>query len=72
MNETTAQRHGVCPRCEGYGGGEEPEGHENSDCEGSCPECWCPGCHDGESWEAYAAVRVASKPRTWLPQEGSG
>jgi len=63
----TAERHGVCPVCEGYGGGEAPEGHENADCQGSCPKCWCPGCHDGNemtsgwdpcgSWEAYQAVQ---------------
>jgi hypothetical protein len=45
-----AKQSGVCPTCQGHGGGEEPEGHEYSDCEGTCPECWCPGCHDGHDF----------------------
>lgn len=48
--EEAAKLRGVCPRCEGYGGGDEPEGHENSKCLGVCSECWCPGCHDGQDF----------------------
>jgi hypothetical protein len=61
----TAKGHGICPKCEGYGGN-GADGCVNGDCTGSCPACWCPGCHDGHvpipepgggllgSWEAYA------------------
>jgi hypothetical protein len=65
----TAKHHGICPDCEGYGGNSELEGCPNEDCIGSCPSCWCPGCHDGAvecdldpeerpgSWQAYEAVQ---------------
>ena len=67
----TAEHHGVCPTCEGYGGKSDPagDGCPNELCSGSCPACWCPGCHDGQvecaepdsgermgSWEAYEAL----------------
>jgi hypothetical protein len=50
LDRYTAKFHAICPHCEGYGGGKTPEGHEDSDCLGSCPECWCPGCHDGQDF----------------------
>lgn len=65
----TAEEHGVCPVCEGYGGRPDDDAcqAEDSTCPGSCPQCWCPGCHDGQdvafdedldehpmgSWRAY-------------------
>ncbi|HEY0390998.1 MAG TPA: hypothetical protein VGC63_04750 [Solirubrobacterales bacterium] len=45
-----AKERRICPVCEGYGGGDAPEGHENSTCAGVCPECWCPGCHEGHDF----------------------
>jgi hypothetical protein len=65
----TAKHHGVCPECEGYSGG-DIEDCPNPICIGSCPQCWCEGCHDGNvnipepehgeglagSWEAYEAL----------------
>lgn len=45
-----AKANDFCPVCECYGGGEAPEGHEDSDCSGVCPKCWCPGCHDGHDF----------------------
>jgi hypothetical protein len=45
-----AKHHGICPHCQGYGGGRTPDGHEFSDCPGVCPECWCLGCHDGHDF----------------------
>ena len=59
VDNPTAKHHGVCPICEGYGGGDAPEGHEFSGCEGSCPECWCTGCHDGHD---FPADRLAELP----------
>jgi hypothetical protein len=44
----TAEQHGICPRCQGYGGGEDPEAcYDNPFCPGACPKCWCEGCRDG-------------------------
>lgn len=49
-----AKHHGICPACEGYGGTAEDEDHpcqqEDSTCIGSCPNCWCAGCHDGQNF----------------------
>jgi hypothetical protein len=68
VDVATAQHHGVCPTCEGYGGTAGKD-CPNEECMGSCSWCWCPGCHDGNveyplpdseercgSWEAYAAL----------------
>ncbi len=63
----TAKQHGICPICEGYGGrdamDDDPCERDDSTCAGSCPKCWCPGCHDGWSGgdfgsrEAYDLVQ---------------
>lgn len=51
IDRETAKEACICPVCEGYGGGDIPEGHEDDPaCIGSCPECWCPGCHDGQDF----------------------
>jgi hypothetical protein len=69
----TAEHHGICPECEGYGGNGRSD-CPNELCWGSCSCCWCEGCHDGHgytgptqggedacgSWEAYAAVQAAA------------
>lgn len=49
LDLTTAKHHGICPRCQGYGGNsEDPEACEdNAFCPGTCDKCWCPGCRDG-------------------------
>lgn len=73
----TAENHGICPVCEGYGGGKNVYGPDELSCDnelcvGSCPRCWCEGCHDGQllgiplpesgelmgSWEAYEALSI--------------
>jgi hypothetical protein len=82
VNNTTAKHHGVCPICEGYGGRDaiedDPCERDNSTCEGSCPKCWCPGCHDGwsgpkemgseafGSWEAYELVQSVGDDQSQL------
>jgi hypothetical protein len=51
VRDEAAKLRGICPICEGYGGGDTPEGHENDrGCIGSCPKCWCVGCHDGQDF----------------------
>jgi hypothetical protein len=73
VDVVAAEHHGVCPVCEGYGGGGEREDEcmgEDSTCLGSCSKCWCAGCHDGNvegldhleedlcgSWAAYELLR---------------
>lgn len=71
----TAEHHGVCPTCEGYGGRDTgDDGCPNELCVGSCPACWCLGCQDGNvdcplpeseermgSWEEYAALHRGHK-----------
>ena len=67
VGEEEAKAGGICPVCEGYGGGEEPEGHEDSDCIGACDECWCPGCHDGQD---FPEDRIDEEPcGSWLAYE---
>jgi hypothetical protein len=72
----TAERHGVCPVCEGYCGNDEDD------------SCRCPGCQDGwvgdpasarafyiapedypGSWPSYLAVQ-AETDRTVLEDAG--
>jgi hypothetical protein len=66
-----AKQHGLCPCCESYGGGDEPEGHGDSECPGVCPECWCPGCHDGHDFpEARIGELDDEQPSgSWLAFE---
>jgi hypothetical protein len=49
--ERGAKESGVCPVCEGHGGGDDDsECIDSTDCEGCCPRCWCSGCHDGQDF----------------------
>jgi hypothetical protein len=70
LDHTTAQLHGICPVCQGYGGRSPDPCTENVACGGSCELCRCPGCWDGAlpiappeggellgSWAAYEAVQ---------------
>lgn len=47
IDRETAEHHGVCPICEGYGAG---RACSDPRCEGACPRCWCWGCHDGHGF----------------------
>lgn len=50
VDVATAERQGVCPVCEGYGGAKvDPEECANDEHHPlhSCEKCWCEGCHDG-------------------------
>lgn len=60
----TAEHHGICPTCEGYGGNSEP-GCVNGDCTGVCPACWCPGCHDGATGDSQSAVAFGVDPEEY-------
>ena len=61
VDAPTAEHHGICPECEGYGGRSPDPCAESDSCIGGCPVCRCPGCHDEGTWEAYERL----SERTW-------
>lgn len=75
ISEEEAKAHGVCPVCEGYGGGAEDDDHpcrrEDAECAGSCPQCWCPGCHDGHDFPASRISELddGASSGSWLAYE---
>lgn len=67
----SAKANGLCPVCEGYGGADAPEDHFESDCTGTCPKCWCPGCHDGQDFpeDRLAELDDGEPAGSWLAFE---
>lgn len=65
----TAERHGICPECEGYLGRHDEDGYgidcPNENCLGSCPQCWCPGCHDGNTGDPQSALAFGIDPEEY-------
>lgn len=65
IDRETAKEAGICPKCEGYGGDAEPC---PASCGGSCPKCWCGGCHDGQDFpeEMLGQVDDGEPCGSWL------